>query len=409
MSFSDANEQLKTSNNIYKYMQIYSQNSGGNFMAYEGFVTPEKFDELKNKKHSGPLGWLLFVDCDDFSNGNPTLAENVKSIYEKNLSRFGSSYVKIPIIKAFNGKDNEVLIKVFEDTETCPTLPEHVAGANVYIFFSVLELKSGRTENENLVRLLQVIRTLKVNKAKNITVITPYFPYARQDKPTTFKREATLGKLVADMLYVSGADEIIIYHPHSESIRGFFEPKMRVTVINGLDLFKEIFQKFSGNNEVFAISPDAGGAKAAVHLAKAIKVSYAIGNKFRPEKDKSDALGVIGNLKGKKIALLSDDESSTFSTLYNVTERLYKDHDIKEIYGALSHMKLRQKHIPLLIEAHEKLGLKELHITDSVPQTEDILNLPFIKVHSLAEPIALAINSMHYNQSVSSIFYMPKK
>lgn len=382
--------------------------SQNNFIQ-NNFITPEKFDELKLTKHSGPLGWLLFVDCDDISKDNLTFAGKVKSEYEKMLINSKSSFTKIPIIPVYNDIEMDPLIKVFEDTETCPTLPEHVAGSNVYVFFSVHELKSGRTVNENTMRLLQVIRTLKVNKAKNVTVVMPYFPYARQDKPTSFKREATLAKHTSDLFFVSGADEMILYHPHSESIRGFFEPNVKMTVINGLDIFKEVFYKFKDNKNVVAISTDAGGAKATVHLAKAINVGYAMGNKYRPEKEKTDVLGIIGDLKDKKIALITDDETVTFSSFYNVAERLYKDYGIKEIHGALSHMKLTQNHIPKLIEAHEKFGLKELHITDSIPQKDEIINLPFIKVHSLALRIALTINSLHYNQSVSGIFYKPKK
>jgi ribose-phosphate pyrophosphokinase len=177
--------------------------------------------------------------------------------------------------------------------------------------------------------------------------------------------------------------------------------------LNGLDLFREIFNNRQKDLEAIVVSTDAGGAKATIHLAKALDIDYAITNKYRPQKEKADLLGVIGFLDDKKIAIITDDETVTFSSLMNAVKILSQDYKIREIYVAVSHMKLSPEKIPLLKKANETYNLKEIHFTDSVPQVKEILELPFVRVHSLDERFALTINNLHYNRSVSRLFYKP--
>lgn len=378
-------------------------------MANGNFITPEMFEyEIKKKELRGPNGWLLFVAC----NQGIELARKVKNEYETLLKKNGSELKEIPLINdalkdvSLEGK----ITKVFDDTETTPRLPEHVAGSNAFVFQSVHELQSGNTANENLMQLLQTVRTLKVHGAKTITTVTPYSPSSRQDKPTTFKREATISKLNADLLITAGINGVLVYHPHSESIRGFYEPSARFTALNGLDLFIEIMdQKFHGREEVICVSTDSGAAKSTIYFANAMDVEYAIASKFRPKQEKTDLIGIIGNLLGKKIAIIGDDESVTVSSLSNVVKDLFVKYGIKETYILISHNKVRPKYLHRLIEAHKEYGLKELHVTDTIPQAGEIRNLPFVKVHSLAESFAFTINRLHYNQSVSKLFYQPEE
>jgi ribose-phosphate pyrophosphokinase len=178
-----------------------------------------------------------------------------------------------------------------------------------------------------------------------------------------------------------------------------------------------MYEKFHGRKDVICVSTDAGSANSTRHFAEALGVEYAIGNKIRPKQEKTDLIGIVGNLEGKKIAIIGDDESVTVSSLLNIVKWLYKGYDtkegehisIKETYILISHNKIRPKHLHKLVEAHERYGLSEFHVTDTIPQTDEILSLPFIRVHSLAERISRTINRIHYNQSVSKLFYQPKE
>jgi len=364
--------------------------------ALKQFITPESFEMIKKRALSGPNGWLLFVAC----NSGIDLAVSVKEAYESMLAENGSELCDIPLL----GNYNEPITRVFSDTETCPRLNEHVAGSNAYVFQCVHEHVTHNTVNENIQQLLQVVRTLRAHRARTITVVTPYTPYSRQDKPSFLAREATLASLFVDQLKISGAQTHLTYHPHALSLHGFYEPDMMLVALSGLGLFTEIFNSFKGLEEVVAVSTDAGGAKFTVHFSEAMNIPYAIANKFRPGKDRANLLGIIGDLNGKKIALISDDETVTGSSIANAARWLYTNFDVKEIHIAISHLKLREEHLPTIIELRKSYGLAALHTTDSIPQIPAIKNLDFIKIHPLARRFAATINKLHYNQSVSDLF-----
>ncbi len=362
----------------------------------QNFIAPERFEKTKSRLLLGPNGWLLFVAC----NSGVPLALSVKEHYEEMLRINGSDLKEIPLIGTFE----KPLTMIFEDSETCPRLTRHVAGSNAFIFQCIHENISGKTVNENLQQLLQAVRTLKAHRAQTITVVTPYSPYSRQDKPTFMKREATLAKLFADQLKVAGANIHLTYHPHALSLFGLYEPDMTLVALSGLDLFLEIFSSFKDRKDAVAVSTDSGGAKFTIHFADAMGISHAIVNKFRQSKDKSDMLGVIGDLEEKKTALITDDETVTGSSFLNVTKNLYTNHGIEDIYVAISHLKMKKKHLAGLLEAHEKYGLREMHVTDTIPQIPEILELDFVKFHSLSKRIASTVNRLHYNVSVSELF-----
>lgn len=331
------------------------------------------------------------------------------------MSRFlgqnDSALKAIPLLNdvaAWNGSTDRKLTKRAADTETLTRLPSHIAGSNAYVFQSVHELTSGNVVNDNLLQLMQMVRTLKVHGAKNVTAVMPYHAYARQDKPSFMMREATLAKLTADLLIASGVDNVMTYHPHSECLGGFYEPHARFTGLNGLDLFIGIAESFKGLEDVSCISTDAGGAKFALHFARALDVDYAIANKYKSSDRKAEMLGIIGNLEGKRIALIGDDETVTVTSLSNAAKELHGQYGIQEIHFLISHNKVRPEYVHRLQEAHDQFGLRTMHVTDTVPQLPAMLELPFVTVHSLAERFARTINRLHYNQSTSELFYRPK-
>lgn len=364
------------------------------------FLTPEKFDQLKKRGLSGPNGWLLFVAC----NSGIDFAESVRREYEAMLRENNSELESIPLL----GSYSEPVTTIFTDKETCPRLRQHVAGSNAYVFQCVHEFISPNTVNENIQQLLQVIRTLRAHRAKSITVVTPYYPYSRQDKPSFLAREATLASLFSDQLKIAGANIHLTYHPHALSLYGFYEPEMMLVALSGLDLFLDIFSQFKGRDDVVAVSTDAGGAKMTVHFSDAMDIPYAIANKFRPGKDRANLLGIIGDISDKKTAIITDDETVTGSSIINACRWLYQN-GVHEIYAAVSHFKVKEEYIPRIVELHEKFGLKEFHTTDSVPQIPAIKNLSFVNVHSLARRFAATINHLHYNQSVSELFRLSEE
>lgn len=367
-----------------------------NKMYKSHFITPESYEELKRKEIAGPNGWLLFVAC----NAGTDFALSVKKQYESMLNEQKSAIKEIPIM----GTREEPLTRVFSDSETCPRLPGHVAGSDAYVFQCVQDNTSGFTVNENIQQLLQVIRTLHAHRARTITIVTPYSPYSRQDKPTFMKRESALASLFADQLKVAGANLYLTYHPHTLSLYGFYEPEVKFVALSGLDLFVAMFERFKCNEDVIVVSTDAGGAKFTLHYSEVMDLDYAIANKFRQGKDQSNLLGIIGNLDNKKTAIITDDETVTGSSILNTIESLYKNYGIKKSYAAVSHIKIKKEFIAGFIEAHKKYGLAELHVTDTIPQIPDLFELDFVVQHTLSGMFASTINRLHFNQSVSRVF-----
>jgi phosphoribosylpyrophosphate synthetase len=97
----------------------------------------------------------------------------------------------------------------------------------------------------------------------------------------------------------------------------------------------------------------------------------------------------------------------TGSSIINAVRWLHNN-GVEETHVAISHLKIREEFVPALLDAHHHFGLKVLHATDTIPQLPSILNLPFIRIHSLARRFASTINRMHYNQSISTLFKTDK-
>ena len=337
---------------------------------------------------------VLFVACNSAIN----LANRVKHRYEELYLNATGNEVEMPII----GTWKEPLTRVFSDTESCPRIPGCIKGKEAFIFQNAHHHIG--SVNENVQHLLQMIRTIKVHGAKKVNVIVPYTPYSRQDKPTFMKREATLAKLFVDQLKIAGCETFVTYHPHTLSIYGLFEPDMVFIPISGFKYFQHAMKKYKNSRTTIAVSTDAGGAKTIQHFATKLGIDYAIGNKFRADSE-VDALGVIGNLRGKERVIIIDDESATGSSIYNIVKLLHDEYNIKSFSIGLSHLKLNQDGFAKFQEMHDNYGLEEVFCTDSVKAMhKEIPKYSFINVQKLDYTLAMVVNSLINGQSISSIF-----
>lgn len=430
------------------------------------FMTTDQFlAESALQRMEGPNGWLLFAACDE----GLDLAIRVKAEYDGLLASHRSTITTVPLLNALPKVEEHggSIIRAFADTETAPNLPDHVAGSNVYVFQCAHELQSGYrraektglfetlsvietavneaanrstsarqallelpqafdtmkrciervagyTVDHNTEQLLKLVYTLRVHRANRITAVIPYLPGSRQEKPSTFERDAAIAKFYADQFRVAGANGVITYHLHADAIHMAYEPKISLTALNGLDGFIETTReilKDTDKGEVIVCSTDAGSAKLIVHLARAADLEHAIANKFRPRPEEAHILGIIGNICGKKKAILADDESVTAKSLINAGNELHTRHGVPDIYILISSNKIRPEHVDQLVNAYNNGNgwLREFHVTDNIPQTPEMEKLPFVKVHPLAEKIARVINRLHYNHSVSELSYDPKR
>ena len=140
----------------------------------------------------------------------------------------------------------------FKDGEVFVKIDETVRGRDVFVVQSTSE-----PVNENLMELLIFIDALKRASAKSITVIIPYYGYARQDRKSS-PREPITSKLVANLLTKSGANRIVAMDLHADQIQGFFD--IPVDHMQALPLMVKYFMKKGlYGDDVVVVSPDIGG------------------------------------------------------------------------------------------------------------------------------------------------------
>lgn len=355
-------------------------------------ITPEYYKEHLSSGEWTPIkGRLLFVGC----NSGTYLARQVKEKYEEMLLEKNSNY-KIPII--------EKVTRVFKDGELCPRFEENVRGTDAFVFQAVYDPTENLSVNDNYLELFITVRALKENGANQVTAIIPYLAYGKQDKPTKYEREATSAKLMADLIQVAGADNIIIWDPHVSQVKGFYK---KVTLINSATFFIDSFEEFKGRADVILVAPDAGAAKNVVDIANALGLTLAVVNKERPKPGEAAVLNVVGDFRNKTTAIIIDDMITSAGTIYHAIKSLHEKTNIREFHVGVSHMILVDNALGLLGECHKNLGLKQIIFTDSVPQNKAVRAIPYFRERSLAKPLALTINHLHYFDTISDIYYKP--
>ena len=214
-------------------------------------------------------------------------------------------------------------VKHFADGEIMVELGESVRGKHVYIIQSTCNPVSS-----NLMEVLIAIDACKRASASHITVIMPYFGYARQDRKAR-PRQPITSKLVASLLETAGANRVITMELHATQIQGFFD--IPADDISAISIIGKYFQK-KDLGEIVVVSPDHGGVTRARRLAEILHAPIAIIDKRRPKPNVAEAMNLIGEVDGKT-AIIVDDIVDTAGTLVSGIQML-RDKGAKAIVVA---------------------------------------------------------------------------
>ncbi len=355
------------------------------------FISPEWYARYQSRKMESERGKLLIATC---RSGN-YLAHRTVDQYNNNLKTAGSEdqVLYLPDID-----------RQFSDSETNVRLQMHVSGYDVFLFQALYDPTSGRSVDENYMAFLIAARALREQGARHITGVLPYLAYGRQDKPTRYKREATTAKLMADLSINAGIDRMITWDPHSTQLHGFYA-STPLNLLDPLILLTKSFKEYKGRDDVIAVAPDAGASKLVTHFGRQMKVNSAIASKYRPEQEVAVNQEIIGDFEGKKTAIILDDIISSGGTIYSVAERLIQKKGIEQIYLGISHNLCTDKAFEILVKLKKHFKLQRMFITNSIPPTEQFAKLDFIEVRCLADVLSRTINRIHYNHSVSEMFF----
>ena len=288
------------------------------------------------------------------------------SLGQINSSPFADGELYIKILESVRGDD------VFLIQPTCP--PVH----------------------ENLMELLITIDALKRASAERITVVMPYFGYARQDRKAS-GREPITAKLVADLLCTAGVHRVVGLDLHATQIMGFFN-----TLVDHLFASPVLvnYLKQLNLDDLVVVSPDVGGVTRARAFAKSLnEAPLAIVDKRRSytTQNSVEVFNVIGEVENKTCVIV-DDIIDTAGTVCKASEMLMRK-GAKEVYACATHILLSGSG-PRNIQ---NSPIKKLIGTNSIPLSPDkeIENLVQLSVAPL---LAEAICRIHNKDTISSMF-----
>ena len=253
--------------------------------------------------------------------------------------------------------------------------------------------------HRNLMEMLILIQTLKLDSAARITAVVPYLCYARSDKKDQ-PRVPITARLVADMIEVAGADRYITLDLHAGQIQGFFS--IPGDVLSAFHILVKYLQKIRPTlvNPVI-LTADLGFAKKARDFAAGIDAPMAFIEKRRSGNDaKAKALTIIGDVSGRDVIIV-DDEVDTGGSMVQAVN-IAKEHGARDVYMVFIHA-------GLTANAAERLGplpVKEFITTDTIPIPES-KRVHFgdrLKIQSVAPLVGEVICRAHEGRSVGEMF-----
>jgi ribose-phosphate pyrophosphokinase len=277
----------------------------------------------------------------------------------------------------------------FSDGNLFVRIGQNVRGRHIYLVQSTIF-----PTNDNFMELLFWIDAFRRASAASVTVIIPYFSYAKGDKKDE-PRVSIRARVCSQSIEAAGADRVVVLDLHAPQIQGFFgipvddlyALPVLVDAVRDLDL-----------TDLVVVSPDAGFAKKARMYAKRLGATMAIADKERVDHTESArVVDLIGDVEGRQ-ALIVDDFTISAGTLAEVAECLI-DRGARTVHAAVTHGVFAGESMARL----DASPITRVLVTDSVENQPVILSSK-VKVVSVAPLLAEAIRRIHSRESVSVLF-----
>ena len=277
----------------------------------------------------------------------------------------------------------------FADGECNVNIKETVRGCDVFVV-----QPTSAPANDNLMELLIMCDALKRASCKSISLVIPYYGYARQDRKVK-SRQPISSKLVADLITAAGANRVITLDLHASQIQGFFnipiDNFMGLPVLSNYFLDKDL-------EDLTIVSPDHGGVTRARAFSDVLETpSIAIIDKRRPEPNKAEVMNIIGNVAGRT-CLIVDDMIDTAGTLCAAGEALIKA-GAKKVYACATHGVLSGP----AVERINNSCIEEVVITNTIAQPES-KSSPKITVLTVGPMLGHGILRIVNEEALSGLF-----
>lgn len=309
-------------------------------------------------------------------NGNPALAQAI------------SSRLGMPM--------GDITVTAFPNENIFVKLNESVREKDVFVVQSLASPLSDR-----IMELLIMLDACKRASAGRVTAVIPYYAYSRTDKKDQ-PRVPITARLLADMIQVAGAQQVITLDLHAGQIQGFFS--IPVDELSAMSLLVRHFAE-RGWDDAVVVSSDMGFAKRARNFAEQLGAPLAIVEKRRlqylaqsqEQLSQAEAINLIGDVRDRR-CILVDDEISTGGSMIQAADLLMAQ-GAREVYGAAVHAVLAGN----ATERLRNSAIKELVTTDTLRPAADNI-WPGLRIVSIAPLLAEVIQRIHSGVSVDTIF-----
>ena len=281
--------------------------------------------------------------------------------------------------------------RTFANGEIYARYDESVRGCDAFVLQS-----HAAPINEALMEQLIMVDALKRASAKRITVVAPFYPYARQDKKGR-GREPISARLVADLYKAAGADRIMSVDLHAAQIQGFFDGP--VDHLFAMPVLLDHFQKQLDPATLTVVSPDMGRVRVADIWSQKLGAPLAIIHKRRDPMVHNQVTvhEIVGEVEGR-VCLLVDDMIDTGRTIVKAAEALKKNGALSVVVAA-THAVFSDPAFDILQDA----AVDQVVVTDTLP-VPDEKRWDRLTVLSIAPLIARAIHEVFDDGSVTSMF-----
>lgn len=280
-------------------------------------------------------------------------------------------------------------LRRFPDSEVSFQIDENIRGADVFIV-----QPTSNPVDQHIMEMLVMIDAFRRSSAARITAVIPYYGYARQDRKDK-PRVPISAKLVANLLSAAGTNRVLTMDLHKAQIQGFFD--IPVDHLFAAPVIVEYLARMH-HPKLTIVSPDAGGAERARAYAKRLGAELAVVDKRRTEDGTAEVMNVIGDVEGR-ICILQDDIIDTAGTIQKAALAL-KTSGAERVLACAVHGVLSGP----ALDRIEQSPLDELIVTNTIPLRGDAQNSKKIVVLSVARLLGQAIQSIHEETSVSSLF-----
>ncbi|MDR1449528.1 MAG: ribose-phosphate diphosphokinase [Propionibacteriaceae bacterium] len=306
----------------------------------------------------------------------------------------------------FAGRSHPVLAGEIARILGCDIVPtrfETYANSEIYVRFEqsvrgcdafVFQAHTAPV-NDWLIEQLIMVDALRRASAKRVTVVCPFYPYARQDKKHA-GREPISARLVADLFSTAGADRIISIDLHASQIQGFFSGP--VDHLYALPILSDYVETHYDLDNLVIVSPDAGRVKTADMWSDRLGCPIAIIHKRRdPDIANTVAVHEVVGQVENKTCLLVDDMIDTGGTICLAAEAL-KLKGAGRIIAAATHPVLSKKAVGRLQDS----PFDEVIVTNTLPIRKEAM-IDKLKVLSIAPMLAEAIEAVFKEESVAEL------